>query len=264
MQPIFTFKAGNTPLLVNVPHSGTAVPEDVASRFCAAASGLPDTDWFVLQLYGWATETGAGMLSANYSRYVIDLNRPPDDAALYQRAGTHLVPDCTFSGEPIYLQGHAPDVAEIERRKINFWQPYHDKLNQELSRIRQQHGYAILVDAHSILSHVPLLFDGKLPDLNLGTNRSGSAAAGLIDVSMQALSSHPDFTSVLDGRFQGGYITRNYGQPQKGWHALQLEMAQSVYMQEQPPDYDDQKAAKIRPVLESWLAALLQWKPASD
>lgn len=264
MQPIFSYVAGSSPLLINVPHAGTAVPETVAERFSNAAIDLPDTDWFVHQLYGWATEMGAGILSANYSRYVIDLNRPPDDAALYQRAGTHLVPDSTFSGQSIYLQGQAPDAAEIEQRKADFWQPYHEQLDQELSRIRQQHGYAILIDAHSILSHVPLLFDGKLPDLNLGTNRSASADAGLIDVSMQALSSHPDFTSVLDGRFQGGYITRNYGQPQKGWHALQLEMAQSVYMQEQPPAYDDQKTAKIRPVLESWLAALLQWTPVND
>lgn len=264
MQPIFTFVAGSSPLLINVPHAGTVVPEAVADRFTAVARPLPDTDWFVQQLYGWATEMGAGILSANYSRYVIDLNRPPDDAALYQRAGTRLVPDITFSGQPIYMQDQAPDAAEIEQRKNDFWLPYHKQLEHELGRIRQAHDYAILVDAHSILSHVPLLFDGKLPDLNLGTNRSASADAGLIDVSMQALSSHPDFTSVLDGRFQGGYITRNYGQPQKGWHALQLEMAQSVYMQEQPPAYDDQKAAKIRPVLESWLDALLQWTPAND
>jgi N-formylglutamate amidohydrolase len=261
MQPLFTFQAGKTPLLINVPHAGIAVPEDIRVHFSPAASGLPDTDWFVDKLYGWATQLGAGILSANYSRYVIDLNRPPDDAALYQRAGTSLVPENTFSGESIYLQGLAPDSLQVELRKKTFWQPYHDKLALEMQHIRQRHGYAILVDAHSILSHVPMLFDGKLPDLNLGSNRSNSANEQLIDLSMRALSSSPDYTSVLDGRFQGGYITRHYGQPENGWHALQLEMAQSVYMQENPPQYDHKRAAGIRPVLESWLTGLLQWAP---
>jgi N-formylglutamate deformylase len=262
MQPIFTYQAGSTPLIISVPHAGTEVPQSIQSRFNPGISDLADTDWFVDRLYAWATELGAGILSANYSRYVIDLNRPPDDAALYQRAGTRLVPDRTFSGAVIYQSGQSPDAKEIDQRRQTYWAPYHDKLSSELSLIRKNFGYAILIDAHSILSHVPMLFEGKLPDLNLGSNRSASASPDLIELSMQALSSDPQFTSVLDGRFQGGYITRNYGQPEHGWHALQLEMAQSVYMQEAPPVYDPWRAANIQPVLEAWIRSLLAWKPA--
>ena len=263
MQPIFTYQAGSTPLIINVPHAGTAVPEGIQSRFNPGISDLVDTDWYVDRLYAWASELGAAILSANYSRYVIDLNRPPDDAALYQRAGTRLVPDKTFSGAAVYRPGQAPDADEIEQRRQTYWAPYHDKLISELSLIRQKYGYAILIDAHSILSHVPMLFEGKLPDLNLGSNRSASAAPDLIELSMRALSSDPQFSSVLDGRFQGGYITRNYGQPEHGWHALQLEMAQSVYMQEAPPVYNLRLAARIEPVLKSWIASLLAWKPVN-
>jgi len=240
------------------------VPEHIGANFSKAASSLPDTDWFVDKLYGWVVDLGASLMTATHSRYVIDLNRPPDDSALYQRAGTHLVPETTFSGQAIYQQGVPISAEAIAQRRQAYWQPYHDKLALEMNRIRQKFGYAILIDAHSIRSHVPMLFNGQLPDLNLGSNRGQSAAQSLITLSAQALSSSQKFSFVLDGRFQGGHITRYYGQPQQGWHALQLEMAQCVYMREVPPEYDQELAFKVRPILQSWIENLLEWSPDSE
>lgn len=261
MTSSYTFQSGETPLLVNVPHAGTFVPDDIRAKLSPAADGLPDTDWFVDQLYEWVVELGAGLMAATHSRYVIDLNRPPDDAALYLTAGTRLVPEITFANEAIYQSGVVLSTAEIERRRKTYWQPYHDKLSLEMHRIRERFGYAILIDAHSILSHVPMLFDGQLADLNLGSNRGQSAAPAIISRSTQSLSADTQFSFVLDGRFRGGHITRYYGQPQQGWHALQLEMAQRVYMREQPPEYDQTLALEVRPVLQSWMSSLLEWEP---
>lgn len=264
MNSTYSFHSGNTPLLVNVPHAGIVVPDHISDNFSNAAKVLPDTDWFVDKLYGWVVDFGASFMTATHSRYVIDLNRPPDDSALYQRAGTHLVPETTFFGQDIYQQGVTLDAEAIEQRRQTYWQPYHDKLSLEINRIRQKFGYAILIDAHSIRSHVPMLFDGQLPDLNLGSNRGQSAAQSLISLSTQALSSSQEFSFVLDGRFQGGHITRNYGRPQQGWHALQLEMAQCVYMREEPSEYDQKLAIEIRPVLQFWVENLLEWTPDSE
>lgn len=261
MKPVYSLQPGNTPLLVNVPHAGTYVPEHISEGFTAVASDLPDTDWFVDQLYAWVVDLGAGLMAATHSRYVIDLNRPPDDVALYQTAGTNLVPETTFSGQPVYQPEVTLDADTIGQRRQKYWQPYHDKLLLELTRIKQQHGFAILIDAHSILSHVPRLFDGQLPDLNLGSIRGQSADQNMISMSTQLLSASREFSFVLDGRFQGGYITRHYGQPRHGIHALQMEMAQCTYMQEKPPELDAGRVAKVRPVLESWLSNVLKWTP---
>ena len=264
MNSTYSLQSGDTPVLVNVPHAGTFVPHHIRDKFSKSAAGLPDTDWFVDQLYDWVGELGAGLMVATHSRYVIDLNRPPDDAALYKSGGTSLVPETTFTGEAIYRNLAPLAPAEVEQRRQLYWQPYHDRLLLELSRIRERFGYAILLDVHSILSHVPALFSGQLPDLNLGTNKAQSAAAGLISASVNSLSSSKGFSFVLDGRFQGGHITRFYGQPEQGWHALQLEMSQCVYMQEDPPEYQQQLALKVQPILRSWLRSLLDWTPVDE
>jgi len=262
MKPVFTFQRGSTPLLISIPHAGTGLPGSMAEKFTAQALPLPDTDWFVDRLYGWVVEQGAGLLVAGYTRYVIDLNRPPDDAALYSGPGTGLVPEQMFDGSPVYKNGSGPDAAERAYRMAEFWRPYHEKLNLELERIRARFGYAILLDAHSIRSEVPRLFDGKLPDFNLGSNSGRSANPGLVARCFETLQGNPRFSSVLDGRFKGGYITRNYGKPAENLHALQLEMAQSCYMHENPPDYDPLKADRVRAVLQNLIDALLDWRPA--
>jgi len=264
MKPVFSFQRGVTPLLVSIPHAGLSVPQPIRDCLTLEARQLPDTDWFVDQVYQWVAEKGGGLLVANYSRYVVDLNRPPDNAALYADRGTGLLPMQTFSGKPLYQPGMQPGDDEVRERLQSFWAPYHQQLHTELQAIKQRFGHAVLFDAHSILSKVPRLFDGTLPDLNLGSYRGASASPGLVSECMVALGVDTRFSVVLDGRFQGGYITRNYGRPDSGIHALQLEMAQSAYMHEQPPAYDEQRAGRLLPLLQGLIDTLIKWSPADE
>ncbi len=261
MKPVFSYQPGESPLLLSVPHSGTLVPQDIRGRLTSKAQRLQDTDWYVDQLYDWVKEIGVGMLVANYSRLVTDLNRPPDNTALYSGHGTGLLPIQCFDGSPVYQAGLQPDEKEANRRLQKYWQPYHEQLRSSLEEIKHRHGFAILLDAHSILSEVPLLFEGILPDLNLGTHRGASANADLISACFSVLNRDTEYSSILDGRFQGGYITRHYGQPHTGIHALQLEMAQHVYMSEQPPVYDPKLAGQVSVLLRELVSTLIQWSP---
>jgi len=259
----FQLSQGVSSLLISVPHSGLAVPGEILCRFSPAASTLPDTDWFVDRLYNWAAGLGAGLLTAPMSRYVVDLNRPPDDKPLYDQGSsallTGLVPLKTFSGEEIYV-GSRPDETETSNRLETFWAPYHSCLAAELERIRGVHGYAVLLDAHSIQSRQPLLFDGTLPDLNLGSNSGKSADSSLINAAREVLA-QSDYSFVVDGRFKGGYITRHYGQPTDHIHALQLEMAQTAYMREELREWSEERSGKMAIVLQQLVKALISWKP---
>ncbi|MGW8367176.1 MAG: N-formylglutamate deformylase [Gammaproteobacteria bacterium] len=261
MTALFDFETGDAPLLVNVPHAGTELPDDIAAQLTEPARALPDTDWFVDKLYGFATGLGASLQVARYSRYVVDLNRPPDDAALYP--GQHqsgLFPTQTFAGEDIYLPGAAPDSREKRRRVEQYWRPFHDHLRERLETIRARHGFAVLWDAHSIRAEVPGLFAGRLPDLNLGTNGAASCNGDLRQGLAGICSDARGFTSVVDGRFKGGYITRAYGQPDSDIHAIQLELAQAAYMDETlPAVFDPGRASALRAVLELLLEAVLHW-----
>ncbi|MEJ8569456.1 N-formylglutamate deformylase [Elongatibacter sediminis] len=255
---------GDSPLLISIPHSGTGLPDDLRPRLTPVALGLPDTDWFVDRLYHWANAAGAGVLTATASRYVVDLNRPPDDAPLYDADTTLLTtgiaPAQDFGGRPLYRPGAAPGADEVTDRIGRFWQPYHALLRSEVDRIRARHGFAVLLDAHSIRHELPLLFDGSLPDLNLGSNGGSSADSNLRRRAYQTLD-EPDLTRVLDGRFRGGYITRHYGRPNEGVHALQLEIAQRAYMQEEPPAWKPELSERLQAVLRRLVDELLTWKP---
>ena len=230
MKNTYHFHAGNSPLLISIPHAGTALPKEIACNMTAQGLQLPDVDWHLPMLYDIAQANGASILSAEYARYVIDLNRPPEDTSLYPgQDTTGLCPIDTFSKEPIYLQGKAPNQREIQNRITQFWRPYHNKLALELSRIRAIHGIALLWDAHSIASHVPRFFDGKLPDLNFGTADLQSCDPSLQQAIAETLEkSNPAkaYSHVFNGRFKGGYITRHYGMPAINIHAIQLEMSQ--------------------------------------
>lgn len=257
----YRFTAGTTPLLVSMPHGGTHIPAEIAGRLSAAGLGLADTDWHLAQLYDFLDDLGAARLEATHSRTVIDLNRAPDDAPLYPGARTtELCPLSSFAEEPLYRAGAEPDGAEIESRRARFWQPYHDRLAAELAAIKARHGIALLWDAHSIRSRVPRLFQGRLPDLNFGTNAGASAAASLVTGLVARAERAEGYSRVLDGRFKGGFITRSHGDPGKGVHAVQLELSQITYMDEDPPyAFRDDLAAGIRPVLRRLLAAALAW-----
>ncbi|HEY0878925.1 MAG TPA: N-formylglutamate deformylase [Zeimonas sp.] len=258
MQP-YRFRPGPSPLLVSIPHLGNFVPEPIAARMTPVARTLADTDWHLDRLYDFLDEIGASVLEATHSRYVIDLNRPPDDESLYPgRVTTGLVPVETFAGEPIWLDGERPDAGEIDMRREQYWKPYHERLQRTLEDLRARHGVALLWDAHSIRSVVPRLFDGRLPDFNLGT-ADGRSCDPAIAVRLAGIADAAEgFSSVLDGRFKGGYITRRYGQPRQGVHAVQLELALATYMDDGPPyEFQDSLARVVRPHLRAMLQAML-------
>lgn len=259
-QDCYDFRAGDSPLLVSIPHDGHEIPADIAGNMTAHARTLPDTDWHVRRLYEFAADLGCSVLAARYSRYVVDLNRPANDANLYPgQTATGLCPTRTFAGEPIYTGDYAPPVAQ---RVVRYWQPYHDKLQQALHVIRQRHGYALLWDAHSILSQVPRLFSGRLPDLNLGTNGGSSCAARVESALIDTLGDQSRYSWVANGRFKGGYITRHYGEPANGIHAVQLELAQCNYMDEATGEYLPQSASRLSELITSLLLSYA--KAAAD
>ena len=258
MVDLYHFHQGTTPLLFSIPHAGTAVPDALFDRFSEPARALPDTDWHVPLLYDFVKDLGPSVLQAKMSRYVIDLNRPPDDESLYPgQATTGLCPDILFDGRPLYEAGQSLSDDEIEERREQYWRPYHDRLAGELARLRSAFGYALLYDAHSIASRVPRLFDGRLPDLNLGTAH-GTSCAPEIESSIAAILRQSAFSSAVNGRFMGGYITRHYGDPAGGIHAVQMEIAQESYMDEvEGFPYNEAKANQLKPVLREVLTTLL-------
>ena len=260
MEP-FDLIQGTAPLLVSMPHCGTAIPAAIAQGMSELSLTTVDTDWHVDRLYEFAGELGTSIIRPHASRYVIDLNRPPDNAELYPgAAGTDLCPVSSFSGEPIYQTGQEPNDAEIHQRIETYWHPYHGKLQSELARIKQQHGRAVLFDAHSICSLVPRLFDGRLPDFNIGTAAGTSCDPGLLSAAEHVLSNRESYSCVSNQRFKGGYITRAYGNPSVNIHAIQLELAQRTYMNENPPfAYLPERAQKIQPLLRQLLQAIIEW-----
>lgn len=261
-QPIYSYSPDDGPILISCPHVGTHVPDDIAAHFTDAGLQIADTDWNVHRLYEKAAaRLGLPMITATHARYVIDLNRDPSGRSLYKGAdNTELCPTTTFSREPIYKDDMDPDAEEVHRRERAFHRPYHEKLSEVIGDIHARHGVAILFEGHSIKSEVPRFFDGKLPDFNLGTaageSADGELAARVFDVLYEA----DGFTAVQDGRFKGGYITRSFGRPDEGYHALQLEKAQSIYMNEDPPfGYRDDLASQAEEVIGRMLEAALDW-----
>lgn len=259
---IFTLERGSAPLLISLPHDGSHIPDAMQARMLPSAQGAPDTDWHVSRLYAFARELGASILRPHHARYVVDLNRPPDDVSLYPGQNTTgLCPQVQFSGEPIYLPGQEPDDEEIRARVSMYWQPYHAALREELARLQAAFGRVVLWEGHSIRGELPFLFQGRLPDLNLGT-AAGSSCSPALQARLDAvLAAQRSYTHVTNGRFKGGYITRQYGHPADGIEAVQLELAQSTYMDESSTHYLDEPAARLqslvlRPLLEAALASI--------
>lgn len=256
MIEVVTTCEGELPLVISVPHDGCHIPGDLRARMTPAGLALPDTDWHVTELYDFARDFGASMQVANYSRYVVDLNRSKSDDVLYPgQIVTGLCPEQTFSGEDIYLDGGVTEKEKLARIST-YWLPYHRRLESTLVAMRAKHGYALLWDAHSIPSIVPRLFDGELPELNIGTNRSQSCATRMEVAVMEAAVASP-YSAVLNERFKGGYITRHYGDPENRVHAIQLEIAQRAYMNETTAVFDAEKAGRLRATLRQLLQAFL-------
>jgi N-formylglutamate deformylase len=254
----FTLHRGTVPLLVSLPHDGSAIPDAIAQQMHPRARTAPDTDWHVARLYAFARELGASVLVPNYSRYVVDLNRPPDDMSLYPGQNTTgLCPIVQFSGEPVYVEDRHPSAADIQARIDTYWRPYHAALSSELQRLRETHERIVLWEGHSIRGECAFLFDGRLPDFNLGTVGGASCSPALQDRLVAILSKANAYDFVANGRFQGGYITRHYGDPANGIDAVQLEISQRIYMDEESFGYDEQKAVGAQRVIRELLEATL-------
>jgi len=245
---------GAAPLIVSVPHDGTAVPDDIAARLTDSARRVPDTDWHIARLYAFARDLGASMIVPKYSRYVIDLNRSEDDVSLYPGQNTTgLCPIVQFNGEPVYREGQQPTPKEIAQRVERYWRPYHQALRDELDRLRTEHGRVLLWEGHSIKGELPFLFEGRLPDLNLGTANGASCSSELQSRFESTLAAQSHYDHVINGRFKGGYITRNYGNPANGTDAVQLEISQRIYMDEASFAFDEAKAARTQSILQDLL-----------
>lgn len=254
----YTLHRGDAPLLVSLPHDGSFVPEDIAARLMPSARLVPDTDWHVSRLYDFARELGASILVPFHSRYVVDLNRPPDDTSLYPGQNTTgLCPIVQFSGEPVYQAGEEPQPDEIATRVATYWRPYHEALATELARLRALHGRVVLWEGHSIRSVVPFLFEGRLPDFNLGTAGGASCTPTLQRRLERVLDAQHRYSHVVNGRFKGGYITRHHGRPDEGIDAIQLELAQLNYMDEATFEYLPERAEPTRVVIRDLLHACL-------
>ena len=263
---------GDAPLIVSFPHTGTDIPQEIEANLVSAWLGRKDTDWWVHELYGFARELGATTVRTSLSRTVIDVNRDPSGASLYPgQATTDLCPVTSFDGEPLYHSGREPDAAQINARRERYFEPYHAALAAEIARLRLRHGRVVLYDAHSIRSQVPRLFEGALPNFNIGTHSGRACDAALVS-AVQAACNDCGFTQVTDGRFKGGWTTRHYGQPARGVHAIQMELACRGYLDEPdtpdpgnwPVAFDAQRAVPLQNVLRQVLRACLAFAELKD
>ncbi|WP_112323428.1 N-formylglutamate deformylase [Oceanibium sediminis] len=252
---------GDSPVVLGLPHTGTWLPDDISARLNERGRGLDDTDWHIHTLYEGLLP-GATTVRATFHRYVIDANRDPSGASLYPGQNTTgLVPLTDFDGVDIW--DTPPSEAEVEERRLAFHAPYHAAIEAELERVRAIHGVAILYDCHSIRSHIPFLFDGTLPDFNIGTN-NGTTCAPVIEAAVRDICDGAEgYTSTLNGRFKGGWTTRHYGRPDEGLHAIQMELAQSTYLtaEQAPWAYDETKAGRLRGHLSDILQSLADLAP---
>ena len=259
MSDVFTLHRGRAPLLVSLPHDGCQIPDELATRMTPSARRAPDTDWHVARLYEVARELDASILVPRWSRYVIDLNRGEDDTSLYPGQNTTgLCPIVQFSGESVYLPDREPDATEVATRIERYWRPYHEALCGELMRMHTAHGRVTLWEGHSIKgTDLAFLFDGRLPDLNLGTANGASCMPELQARLEAVLARQSSYDWVTNGRFKGGHITRHYGNPGSGIDAVQLETSQRCYMDEATFAYEAAKASALQPLLLSLLRATL-------
>jgi N-formylglutamate deformylase len=255
MDTSYDLVTGSIGMLISMPHNGQLIPDSIASNMTLTGHQVPDTDWYMDKLYDFAQDLGISIIKPKYSRYVIDLNRNIDGINLYPGANsTELCPTTAFDLSPLYLTGQEPDEAEVQRRIDGYWQPYHQALKNTLAEMKARYGKVVLLDAHSILSKVPRFFEGQLPDFNFGSANGESCSAELINKVAQ-LDLSP-YSTVVNGRFKGGYITRGYGRPADNIHAVQLELSQHTYMDEPSDQYNEEKAAKVKEKLQDFVQCL--------
>ena len=267
-EPWLHVDRGEAPLIVTVPHAGTRIPPPFDEGLISLDRAQKDADWHVDRLYDFAVdELDATLFRTDVSRTVIDMNRDPSGASLYPgQATTGLCPSITFDDEPLYHRGHEPGSDSIEERRELYFEPYHAVLQDEIDRLRKQHPRIVVYEAHSIRSIVPLLFEGELPELNIGTNGGTSCGPELIH-AVETICKASGRSWITDGRFRGGWTTRHYGRPAEGVHAIQMELAMRFYLDEArtdgwPPAWDDDYAGPSQELLRRVLAACLEFAGA--
>ncbi|SCY67397.1 N-formylglutamate deformylase [Rhizobium sp. NFACC06-2] len=255
---VFDVKEGSSPIILGLPHTGTDVPAEIWDSLNDNGKILADTDWHIHELYAGLLES-ATTVRATFHRYVIDANRDPAGVSLYPGQNTTgLVPETDFDGEPIWNEGQEPAADDIAYRLENFHAPYHAALAAEIERVKSIHGIAILYDCHSIRSHIPFLFEGKLPHFNIGTDMGKTCDPAIEKIAVEVTAAAEGYDSILNGRFKGGWTTRHYGKPQSGVHAIQMELAQSTHLQSETPPfaYDTGKAERLRSHLKTILTRM--------
>jgi formiminoglutamase len=256
---------GTAPLIVSIPHAGTEIPEEYQPPLKSLWLARKDADWWLPQLYAFAEDLGATIIRTHISRTIIDVNRDPSGASLYPgQATTELCPTTSFDGEPLYHEGQTP--LDIEDRKAKFFAPYHAAIETEIARLKPNHKSIVLYDCHSIRSKIPRLFEGALPNFNIGTNGNKSCDPALTEKLAAICAEHANFTHIVNGRFKGGYITRHHGNPAAGIHAIQMELACRGYMHEPetptpenwPTPFDANYATPMQDILKSMLQCLVE------
>jgi N-formylglutamate deformylase len=263
-----TIKEGNAPLIISLPHTGIDLPDALVPSLHSIWRAQKDADWWIDKLYAFTQNLGATLIHTNISRTMIDVNRDPSGVSLYPGQNTtELCPTTTFDGEPLYKAGYALNAQDIASRKTNYFDPYHAAISAQIKRLRAKHNHIVMYDCHSIRSTIPRLFDGQLPVFNIGTNSGASCHAALQEKIADICVASP-FSSIVNGRFKGGFITRNYGKPEAGVHVVQMELACRGYMHEKdvavheqnfPPPYDEAYAAPISAELHKIMAACLDF-----
>jgi N-formylglutamate deformylase len=244
----YLFHHRNSPILISIPHDGNIIPDDILGYMHEFAKATPDRDFYVSQLFNFAKDFDISVLKTHISRYVIDMNRPANNESLYPgQSTTELCPTTSFDNQEIYT--NKPTQSDVQQRIKDYWQPYHQIIKDKLEVIKQQHGYAILIDAHSIKSKVPRFFDGSLPDINIGTNSGKSCSSEYTEGLRKILSAQNHYSFVFNQRFKGGYITRHYGNPDENIHAIQIEISQINYLDESNNRYSIEHAEKLKTLL---------------
>jgi N-formylglutamate deformylase len=258
MNESYDLVTGNTGVLISMPHNGQLIPDEITQTMTKKAQQVADTDWYIDKLYDFAHDLGISVIKPKYNRYVIDLNRNTDGSNLYPGANsTELCPNTAFDLSPLYKVGQEPDKAEIQRRIALYWQPYHRAIRDTLAQMKTKFGKVVLLDAHSILSQVPRFFEGQLPDFNFG-NANGASCSEELMTDIMTLDLSP-YTSVVNGRFKGGFITRGFGKPEENIHAVQLELSQHTYMDEPSDHYNEIKAAQVKIKLKAFVQCLADY-----
>jgi len=257
---VFDVRRGSSPVILGFPHTGTDVPAAIRDRLNDNGKILADTDWHIHDLYDGLLDD-ATMVRATFHRYVIDANRDPAGISLYPGQNTTgLIPQTDFDGKPIWKDGEAPTEADIAARLRDFHAPYHAALAAEIARVKSIHGIAVLYDCHSIRANIPFLFEGRLPDFNIGTDNGVTCAPAIEQAVVTATAAAEGYTSILNGRFKGGWTTRHYGKPETGVHAIQMELAQATHLATEAPPfaYDPAKADRLRIHLKGVLTRIEQ------